>query len=196
PPVGWVAVRGGVAARRRRARAPRPARGSDRGAAGRVGVRPGSDPDPGGDWGQTPTLAATGVRPRPWRRLGSDPDLGGDWGQTPTLAATGVRPRPWRRLGSDPDVAGDWGQTPTLRATGVRPRPLGRPGSDPAADGGADLLDDAIDRAPGCVHCEIRRRIQRLPRREQRAQVRHRLRMIGHRPAIPLADHPVPMILR
>src|SRR5438067_12821682 len=88
----------------------------------------------------------TGVRPRPWRRLGSDPDLGGDWGQTPTLAATGVRPRPWRRLGSDPDVAGDWGQTPTLRATGVRPRPLGRPGSDPAADRGADLLDHAIDR--------------------------------------------------
>src|SRR5207237_583290 len=116
PPVGWVAVRGGVAARRRRARAPRPARGSDRGAAGRVGVRPGSDPDPGGDWGQTPTLAATGVRPRPWRRLGSDPDLGGDWGQTPTLRATGVRPRPCGRLGSDPAPSGDRGQTPRLTA--------------------------------------------------------------------------------
>ena len=45
------------------------------------------------------------------------------------------------------------------------------------------------------VHGMLRARVERLTRREQRPQVGHRLRMIRHRPAVSLADDPVPVIL-
>ena len=57
------------------------------------------------------------------------------------------------------------------------------------------LVDDFERRAAGRLDRVVRFRIERLAPGEQRAQIRHRLRMVRHRAAVPLADDAVPVVL-
>ncbi len=59
-----------------------------------------------------------------------------------------------------------------------------------------DLLDDPFDGTAGGVDDVSRRGVERLARGEERSQVRHRLRVVRHRPAIALPQHAVPVIFR
>src|SRR5215471_15736198 len=58
-----------------------------------------------------------------------------------------------------------------------------------------DLVGDRAGLAARRVDRVIRGRVERLAQRENRAQVRHRLRMVGHRPPIALPHDAVPVVL-
>src|SRR5688500_14790819 len=55
-----------------------------------------------------------------------------------------------------------------------------------SADALVDDVDDPVDGYAGRIHRVVGHGVQWLARRQQRAQVRHRLRVVRRRPAIPL----------